>query len=180
MEGFWREETPPRARGGDVAASLPCMSMCCRYQPLGKVEVVRPRPHRPRPRPRPSSWSPSLLAPSAHVGVLILFSTNEAPGVVLPPAGLWDPEATLSGAIPREEVGPGGNPLPFQGPVVPCMSSHGDGVTHLGSRLRVLLAFLGNQRCWSHFGIIRGTPCSTAATVCHTTAFAEAMCVLQR
>ena len=27
----------------------------------------------------PSSWSPSLLAPSARVGVLILFSTDEAP-----------------------------------------------------------------------------------------------------
>ena len=29
---------------------------------------------------RPSSWSPSLLVPSAHVGVLILFSTDEALG----------------------------------------------------------------------------------------------------
>ena len=28
---------------------------------------------------RPSSWSPSLLAPSARVAVLILFSTDEAP-----------------------------------------------------------------------------------------------------
>ena len=29
---------------------------------------------------RPSSWSPSLLAPSARVGILILFCTGEAFG----------------------------------------------------------------------------------------------------
>ena len=71
-------DDPPRAREGDVAASPPCMSMWCRYHPLGKVQVVRWHPHRPRPRPCLSSWSPSLLAPSARVGVLILFCTDEA------------------------------------------------------------------------------------------------------
>ena len=38
-------------------------------------------------------------------------------------------------------------------------------MAHLLSSLHVLLAALVGPRCWSHFGIIRGTPCSTIATV---------------
>ena len=66
---------------------------------------------------------------------------------------------------PWREVGPGGNPLPFRGPVVLYMSSHGDGAAHLRPWLRILLVFWWNQGCWLHLGIIRGTPCSTVATV---------------
>ena len=114
---------------------------------------------------RPSSWSPSLLAPSAHVGVLIHFYTGEAFGSSLAACRTAEPWDLLVSATLRREVGPGGNPLPFRGPVVPCISSYEDGVAHLRSWLHVLLDFLGNQGCWSHLGIIRGTPCSTVATV---------------
>ena len=104
--GFWREETPPSARDGDVASSPPCMSMCCRYQHLGKVEVVRLHPYQRKPRRRPSSWSPSLLAPSAHVGVLILFSTDNAPGSNPAACRATGPGSHPSGVVHGERLDP--------------------------------------------------------------------------
>ena len=64
---------------------------------------------------RPSSCSPSLLAPSACVGVLILFCTGEAIGsnpAAFRTAEPWD---LLVLATPWREVGPGGNPTPLPG-----------------------------------------------------------------
>ena len=63
-----------------MADSPPSASMCCRYHPLGKGGGSALTPPPAKTEARPSSWSPSLLAPSAHVGVLILFCTGEAFG----------------------------------------------------------------------------------------------------
>ena len=56
---------------------------------------------------RPSSWSPSLLAPSAHVVDLILLRVEEALGGG--PAACWtaEPRDLLVLARPRREVGHG-------------------------------------------------------------------------
>ena len=121
--------------------------------PLTKTEV------------RPSSWSTSLLVPSAHVGDLILLRMEEALGGGPAACRATEPGDLLVLARPRREVGPGDNPLPFRGPGVLFMSSRGDGAAHLRFSLRALLVFLWNQGCWLRFGIIRGTPCSTVATV---------------
>ena len=148
-----------------MADSPPSAPMCCRYPPLGKGGGSALTPPPTKTEAHPSSWSPSLLAPSAHVVDLILLRTEEALGGGPAACRTAEPGDLLALVKPRREVGPGGNPLPFRGPVVPFMSSYEDGVAHLWSWLRVLLPFLGNQGCWSHFGIIRGTPCSTVATV---------------
>ena len=63
-----------------MADSPPSASMSCRYHPLGKGGGSALTPPPTKTEARPSSWSPSLLAPSAHVGVLILLCTEEALG----------------------------------------------------------------------------------------------------
>ena len=148
-----------------MAASPPCASMCCHYHSLGKGGGSALTPPPTKTEARPSSWSPSLLAPSARVGVLIVFCTGEAFGSNAAACRTAEPRDLLVLARPRREVGPGGNPLPFRGPVVLIRSSCGDGTAHLRSWLCLLLVFWWNRGCWLHLGIIRGTPCSTVATV---------------
>ena len=148
-----------------MADSPPSASMCCRYHPLGKGGGTALTPPPTKTEARPSSWSPSLLAPSTHVGVLFLLRTGEALGGSPAACRTAEPWDLLVLMEPRREVGPGGNPLPFRGPVVLLTSSCGDGAAHLRSWLRVLLVFWWNQGCWLHFGITRGTLCSTVATV---------------
>ena len=63
-----------------MADSPPSASMCCRYHPLGKGGGSALTPPPTKTEAHPSSWSPSLLAPSAHVGVLIFLRTEEALG----------------------------------------------------------------------------------------------------
>ena len=138
---FWREETPPFTRGGDVADSPPSAPMCCRYLPLGKSGGSALTPPPTKTEARPSSWSPSLLAPSAHVVDLILLHAEEALGGGLATCRTTEPRDLLVLARPRREVGPGGNPLPFWGPVVLIRSSCGDGTAHPWSWLCLLLVF---------------------------------------
>ena len=63
-----------------MADSPPSASMCCRYHPLGKGGGSALTPPPTKTEARPSSWSPSLLAPSAHVVDLILLHAEEALG----------------------------------------------------------------------------------------------------
>ena len=148
-----------------MADSPPSASMCCHYHPLGKGRGSALTPPPTKTEARPSSWSPSLLAPSANVGVLILLRTEEALGGSPTTSRTAEPGDLLALVKPQREVGPGGNPLPFRGPVVLYMSSYGDGAAHLRPWLRVLLVFWWSQGCWLHFGFSGGTPCSTIATV---------------
>ena len=148
-----------------MADSPPSASMCCRYHPLGKGGGSALTPPPTKTEARPSSWSPSLLAPSAHVVDLILLRVEEALGGGPAACRTAEPRDLLAFARPRREVGPGGNPLPFRGPVVLIRSSCGDGTAHPWSWLCLLLVFWWNRGCWLHLGIIRGTPCSTVATL---------------
>ena len=63
-----------------MANSPPSASMCCRYHPLGKGGGSALTPPPTKTEARPSSWSPSLLAPSAHVVDLILLRAEKALG----------------------------------------------------------------------------------------------------
>ena len=140
-----------------MADSPPSASMCCRYHPLGKGGGSALTPPPTKTEAHPSSWTPSLLAPSAHVVDLILLRTEEALGGGPTTCRTTKPGDLLALVKPRREVGPGGNPLPFWGPAVLFTSSCGDGAAHLRSWLRVLLVFWWNRGCWLHLGITRGT-----------------------
>ena len=106
-----------------MADSPPSAHMCCRCHPLGKGGGSALTPPLTKTEASPSSWSPSLLAPSAHVVDLILLHAEEALGGGLAACRTVEPRDLLVLARPRREVGPGGNPLPFRGPVVLLMSS---------------------------------------------------------
>ena len=132
--------------------------------PNGRV-IYTYHPHRPRPRLCPSSWSPSLLAPSTCVGVLILFSTDKDPGGSPTACRTTEPRSPLVLSNTPERGWTRRPPTPLLG------SRHALYIfrRRWGGPSPILTLFLscfpGGPRGWSHFGCIRGTPCSTVVTV---------------
>ena len=148
-----------------MADSPPSTPMCCRYHPLGKGGDSALTTPPTKTEARPFSWSPSLLAPSAHVGVLILLCTKEALEGSPAACRTAEPRDLLVSSDAPERGWTRRQPTALPGSCCALHVSCGDGAAHLQPWLRVLLVFQWKQGCWLHFGIIRGTPCSTIATV---------------
>ena len=129
-------------------------------------------PHRPRPWRR--HWGRVLRLGAqvfyellARAGVLILSAVRmEDPGARLASCRAHG-SAGISSCSPAKGVTPEGRLILSRRALLSNLSGflEVDELTHLLYLTPCLVHLLGGPQWWTHFGSIRGTPCSTAATV---------------
>ena len=136
-------------------------------------KVGRTKPVRPTyyvrgnvTRARPSSWRPSLPPASSELAILSSQRYRwRTRGRAIISCRVHGP-AGIPPCSPGEGVTPEGRLVLSRRALLSNLSGFlgADGLTHLLYLTPCLVHLLGGPQWWTHFGSIRGTPCSTAAT----------------